>query len=768
MLAGFDKSVAKSPEALQSPQSKSVSALKDGFLKTLIKDGFSESESESELVLTLKDGFYSNNNLKSLRSGEFLEASQNLKLSSGSRWNPQYCSFFNQLKGEKFINFSKPNIYSSSRRLIPEPCFVFCPGSYNVTDKPYYKSDVTAVLDSLYSRTLQGHSYDHNTANNCSIYGLFLCRGDVSTSTCQTCVYHARHRITSQCPATKSAIIWCKKCMLRYSNINFIGVATTEPEILIWNDQNITSPEETGFQVIVLLNSLVDNALRTKMLFKADNRQAGDGFMYGLVQCTRDINRTECHNCLKNLVDNVVDCCQMRIEIRIVNPSCNLRFLFYMAISPAYFCFVKLCNKWLLDPQYPRILSPPSFYGCDAKVEILIDNDRKCWINEAIDNNFSAHEARLIKAIPLGLIDAEDKLCWCSSVDGQYSVKAGYNLLIREELTPSDSMSVRSPPMSPWKGLWKLKTPNRVKTLLWRANVDALPTRVNLVKRKVLTDPTCQACGAAQESSLHALWLCPKLSVVWSVHFSLLRSEAMVCSSFRDVFQMCLEKSHPSDLFAMIVYQIWFRRNKIRVGEPAADLKLINTLAREALLEFQQAFPATSNPPTARSITKWLPPPTDWLKANFDGAIFQDRNEAGIGIIIRNDHGLVMAALTQVIPLPTSVEIVEVLAARRALIFAYELGFNRIILEGDSEIAIRAMNSENFSAASFGHLIADIKSFSSHFEALVFQHTRRLGNKVAHRLARAACIFSSSPCTWLEEVPDCTFADYSAEIINPT
>jgi hypothetical protein len=32
MLAVFDKSVAKSPEALQSPESGSVSALKDGFL----------------------------------------------------------------------------------------------------------------------------------------------------------------------------------------------------------------------------------------------------------------------------------------------------------------------------------------------------------------------------------------------------------------------------------------------------------------------------------------------------------------------------------------------------------------------------------------------------------------------------------------------------------------------------------------------------------------------------------------------------------------
>ena len=103
-------------------------------------------------------------------------------------------------------------------------------------------------------------------------------------------------------------------------------MATTKPEILIWNDQNITSPEETGFQVITLVNSLVDDALRKQMLFKADNRPAGNGFRYGLVQCRRDINHTECHNCLKNFVAKVLDCCQMKIAFLIVNPSCNLRY----------------------------------------------------------------------------------------------------------------------------------------------------------------------------------------------------------------------------------------------------------------------------------------------------------------------------------------------------------------------------------------------------------------------------------------------------------
>ena len=69
-----------------------------------------------------------------------------------------------------------------------------------------------------------------------------------------------------------------------------------------------------------------------------------------------------------------------------------------------------------------------------------------------------------------------------------------------------------------------------------------------------------------------------------------------------------------------------------------------------------------------------------------------------MGGIISDDKGLVMAAFTQVIPLPTSIEMVEVLAACRALYFARKLEFDQVIIEGDSEIIIMALNSEIFPA----------------------------------------------------------------------
>ena len=201
-----------------------------------------------------------------------------------------------------------------------------------------------------------------------------------------------------------------------------------------------------------------------------------------------------------------------------------------------------------------------------------------------------AHEAKLIKSIPLCFTNAEDKLYWPSKVDGVYLVKAGYRLLFEEELNSNAGTSIMSHSKSTWKGLWKLRIPNRIKILTWRASLDALLTRVNLVKRKVLIDATCQVCGLEQESTLHALWSCPKLNGIWDVHFNSLRDEAKECVSFLEVFQMCLEKGHPSDMLTMLTSHVWLRRNKLRLGEIVANLRLLNYLVGVSAHSFRSPF----------------------------------------------------------------------------------------------------------------------------------------------------------------------------------
>ena len=85
--------------------------------------------------------------------------------------------------------------------------------------------------------------------------------------------------------------------------------------------------------------------------------------------------------------------------------------------------------------------------------------------------------------------------------------------------------------------------------------------------------------------------------------------------------------------------------------------------------------------------------------------MFGESNEAGIRVIARNSKGEVKAALVEKIKKPPSVEALELLVARRATLFARELSLDRVILEGDSEQVIRALQWGGWDFASSGHLI---------------------------------------------------------------
>ena len=69
---------------------------------------------------------------------------------------------------------------------------------------------------------------------------------------------------------------------------------------------------------------------------------------------------------------------------------------------------------------------------------------------------------------------------------------------------------------------------------------------------------------------------------------------------------------------------------------------------------------------------------------NYDGVIFMNSNEARLGVVIRNDSGLVIATLSKKIPIPCSMESVELLAVRKVVHFATELGFHQVCFEGSN------------------------------------------------------------------------------------
>ena len=107
-------------------------------------------------------------------------------------------------------------------------------------------------------------------------------------------------------------------------------------------------------------------------------------------------------------------------------------------------------------------------------------------------------------------------------------------------------------------------------------------------------------------------------------------------------------------------------------------------------------------------------------------------------MVIRNSEEAVLASLLQQIPLPNTVAQVEALAARRAAEFALEIGINQVIIEGDYEVIYKDLVNPGPSLALHGHLIFDVLQLANVFSHVSFTHICRIGNNVAHGLARRA------------------------------
>ena len=222
-------------------------------------------------------------------------------------------------------------------------------------------------------------------------------------------------------------------------------------------------------------------------------------------------------------------------------------------------------------------------------------------------------------------------------------------------------------------------------------------------------------------------------------------------NSMCDLVSFILKETRELEKFAMVAWAIWQRCNKLRIKEDNTPIHKVYKFALTLLIEFQQKKPRSTGQ-RQPSPNHWKPPPPNSIKVNFDGAVFSNSYEAGVGVVVWNERGEVRAALSKKIVMPSLVEVLEVLAARRVAIFANELGFKNVCFEGDAKGVVRSIKEEDSSNAFMGHLVKDFKSLAGLFQTYSISHVRRQGNSVAHALAREARM--SFPLRiWLEDVP---------------
>jgi hypothetical protein len=66
--------------------------------------------------------------------------------------------------------------------------------------------------------------------------------------------------------------------------------------------------------------------------------------------------------------------------------------------------------------------------------------------------------------------------------------------------------------------------------------------------------------------------------------------------------------------------------------------------------------PGVSDGGRELALGRWSPPSTGWLKCNWDAALHKEGKRMGVGVLIRDAQGNVVAALAKTIPCITAAE----------------------------------------------------------------------------------------------------------------
>ena len=123
-----------------------------------------------------------------------------------------------------------------------------------------------------------------------------------------------------------------------------------------------------------------------------------------------------------------------------------------------------------------------------------------------------------------------------------------------------------------------------------------------------------------------------------------------------------------------------------------------------------------------------------------------------MGVIIRDDRGRVEAALSKKVWVPLGVLEAVAKAFEAGLFLARDIGIQDIILEGDSLIIYNALCGTSLPPSSVALIVLGMLDVCKEFRRIEFSHVKRMGNRLAHLLAKYA-IGINDFRVWMEENP---------------
>ncbi|XP_078432693.1 cysteine-rich receptor-like protein kinase 10 isoform X2 [Wolffia australiana] len=237
-----------------------------------------------------------------------------------------------------------------------QPIYSLCDRSRNFTASSPFQANLDRLIGSLIAST-PSTGFANNTIGDAPdvIYGLAVCRGDLGFDHCRNCLSNATNDAKSSCPGNKGGTVFYADCLLRYSDVNFLG-RSTYTQWWIANGNNVTTTPVPLFNRLLggLLNNLTAQAATSSRRFAADSVVLNDfQRVYALVQCTGDLSPRACSDCLKDEIGTIPTCCNGKRGARVYGGSCFIRYEIYPFVNDS-----SVGSGSPLPPP-PTAISPP-------------------------------------------------------------------------------------------------------------------------------------------------------------------------------------------------------------------------------------------------------------------------------------------------------------------------------------------------------------------------------------------------------------------------
>ncbi|KAI9128103.1 hypothetical protein K1719_001096 [Acacia pycnantha] len=204
-------------------------------------------------------------------------------------------------------------------------------GTY--TNTSAYHNNLKTLLSNFNSNTKDDYGfYNYSYGQNPdTVYASGLCRGDVTPDVCRSCLKNAAWLLPQNCSNQKEAFLYNDLCILQYSSSSMFGIyVRPEFSLKFNNSEEAADADEYTDALDRLMQALKTNAAdggsdRKVAAGNSLNLSSGQT-VHGMAQCTPDLTKQKCDDCLVNAISGIPLCCQNKIGGRIIKQNCNLRF----------------------------------------------------------------------------------------------------------------------------------------------------------------------------------------------------------------------------------------------------------------------------------------------------------------------------------------------------------------------------------------------------------------------------------------------------------